>query len=542
MPQTGPFPTPFNTAPNTPGSDLAPTDQPSSYHANWDGVAKAEASGNWHINTGNGFYGGLQFDAGTWAQYGGTAFAPRADLASRDQQIQVAERALAARGGPSTLWPATSSAHPELFATAHKGLKVTGGVKGKDSVPILAQQGEFVVNKDSYETYGALIDFMNGNPKGFAGGGPIDTTGAQVDTIAVAELAQKMFGISTEYLYRSPDGYNEHSSGEAVDLMVGSDTALGNAIKNYFLGNATQFGVQYALWQQRQWNPDGTSSPMPDRGGPTQNHMDHVHVRTAGGGYPPGGGPGAAGAGSYPAGTSGTPAPGVAAVMAGYGTGGGGFGGGGVSPGGFAGLPGQYGGYGAYGGETYDQVVEKGRAVTHAQDRLTDIENKDIPRKQDEINKLQAEYDKLNANTTMTRDNAKIADLQQRLQDAKDDLTRLKTRDLPEAQQDLDMAQRHQAEAANKPPEHFRRSGEDSAARGFGSSFLGGLGQSLGFGDLFGKAPWDFGLVKLLGGFAQYGMGLAEAFQGGGRGQAPTGFFPNLAGGAARVGGVPRTS
>src|SRR3954452_4327074 len=47
----------------------------------WSGVAQCESGGNWHINTGNGYYGGLQFGQQTWAGHGGTAFAPRADLA-----------------------------------------------------------------------------------------------------------------------------------------------------------------------------------------------------------------------------------------------------------------------------------------------------------------------------------------------------------------------------------------------------------------------------------------------------------------------------
>ena len=54
---------------------------------NWDAVAACESGGNWHINTGNGFYGGLQFDSGTWLSNGGGAYAQRADLATREQQI-----------------------------------------------------------------------------------------------------------------------------------------------------------------------------------------------------------------------------------------------------------------------------------------------------------------------------------------------------------------------------------------------------------------------------------------------------------------------
>jgi LysM repeat protein len=64
----------------------------------WTGVAQCESGGNWSINTGNGYYGGLQFSQSTWEAYGGAAYAARADLASKDQQIAVAERTLAGQG------------------------------------------------------------------------------------------------------------------------------------------------------------------------------------------------------------------------------------------------------------------------------------------------------------------------------------------------------------------------------------------------------------------------------------------------------------
>ena len=64
----------------------------------WDAVAGCESSGNWAINTGNGYYGGLQFAQSTWRAYGGQAYAPRADLATREQQIAVAEKTLAGQG------------------------------------------------------------------------------------------------------------------------------------------------------------------------------------------------------------------------------------------------------------------------------------------------------------------------------------------------------------------------------------------------------------------------------------------------------------
>jgi len=65
---------------------------------NWDAVAQCESGGNWSINTGNGFSGGLQFTPGTWAGYGGKQYASNAHQASREQQIAVAERVLKGQG------------------------------------------------------------------------------------------------------------------------------------------------------------------------------------------------------------------------------------------------------------------------------------------------------------------------------------------------------------------------------------------------------------------------------------------------------------
>lgn len=71
--------------------------------ANWDGLAMCESSGDWHINTGNGFYGGIQFTMSTWLSFGGGRYASRADLATREQQIAIGEKVLASQGRGA--WP-----------------------------------------------------------------------------------------------------------------------------------------------------------------------------------------------------------------------------------------------------------------------------------------------------------------------------------------------------------------------------------------------------------------------------------------------------
>ena len=73
----------------------------------WDQLAQCEAGGDWSINTGNGFSGGLQFTPSTWAAFGGTEYAPAAHMATREQQIAVAERVQAGQGWGA--WPACTS-------------------------------------------------------------------------------------------------------------------------------------------------------------------------------------------------------------------------------------------------------------------------------------------------------------------------------------------------------------------------------------------------------------------------------------------------
>lgn len=87
----------------------------------WDAVAQCESGGNWSINTGNGYYGGLQFSASTWAGYGGTQYASTADQASKAQQIEIAEKVLAGQGKGA--WP--------VCGTGLSGAAYTGGGSGE---------------------------------------------------------------------------------------------------------------------------------------------------------------------------------------------------------------------------------------------------------------------------------------------------------------------------------------------------------------------------------------------------------------------------
>jgi uncharacterized protein YabE (DUF348 family) len=72
----------------------------------WETIAGCESTGNWAINTGNGYYGGVQFDQGTWERNGGLRYAPRADLATREEQMAIADVTQARQGWGA--WPVCS--------------------------------------------------------------------------------------------------------------------------------------------------------------------------------------------------------------------------------------------------------------------------------------------------------------------------------------------------------------------------------------------------------------------------------------------------
>jgi hypothetical protein len=95
--QTSSAPSTKSASGGDPGS-ASYYDDSSHWSVNWDAIAHCESTNNWAINTGNGYYGGLQFDYTTWLGAGGGAYADRADHATKSQQIAIAEKVYAARG------------------------------------------------------------------------------------------------------------------------------------------------------------------------------------------------------------------------------------------------------------------------------------------------------------------------------------------------------------------------------------------------------------------------------------------------------------
>lgn len=270
--------------------------------ADWEAIALKESGGNWAINTGNGYFGGLQFAQGSWEQAGGTKFAPRADLATKEQQIAIAEELLRLQG---------PGAWPNTFVAAKPG----------QPVPVVLTNAP-----------GTTTGWF---PGGTGGRANIPDKGLVPAAAALNDLIVQAFPAITDIGGWRQDPHPDHPSGRALDIMIPGGTtrggvnpagkALGDQIWNWLLSTGI-IDPKGSLWQT-------------DTGG---DHFNHIHARIAegmenalatGGMLPTGLGLGGA---TLPGGTFSSPVP-VWIV------------GGGPMPGGLPGVPGALGGLPAIG-------------------------------------------------------------------------------------------------------------------------------------------------------------------------------------------------
>ncbi|MGC0362544.1 hypothetical protein ABH922_000528 [Rhodococcus sp. 27YEA15] len=106
--------------------------------SDWDRLAQCEAGGNWAINTGNGYQGGLQFSPSTWNAHGGGQYAASANQATREQQIVVAERVLANQGWGA--WPSCSSSLGLNSAATQRSAPATSAPKPQTAPTVQVAQ------------------------------------------------------------------------------------------------------------------------------------------------------------------------------------------------------------------------------------------------------------------------------------------------------------------------------------------------------------------------------------------------------------------
>ncbi|MGY1711996.1 transglycosylase family protein [Geodermatophilus sp. SYSU D00758] len=200
----------------------------------WTGVARCESGGNWAINTGNGYHGGLQFAPGTWSAYGGTAFAPRADLATPAQQVEVAEAVLAGQGigawptcgkylaegtTPAAAQPAAPApAAPEQAAPAPAAPEQAAAERG-DAV---AEETHTVRRGDTIariaaaygerwrDLYQRNTDVIGGNPNRIYPGQVLQLTGAA----SAQEASEERSGEGSVDRSRSRDGSEDRDGSD----------------------------------------------------------------------------------------------------------------------------------------------------------------------------------------------------------------------------------------------------------------------------------------------------------------------------------------
>ena len=161
--------------------------------ADWDKLAQCESGGNWATDTGNGYSGGLQFSPQTWEAFGGTDYAPKAAEATREQQMEVANKILAEQGWGA--WPAcTNNTYPEL-----KGLKPAPEgtfVRDRDDAD---QGGDFEDGlamavdkaKDAGVTVGVSVAPTNGGDAVTAGAAATEEYSASAIKVAIAAAVER---------------------------------------------------------------------------------------------------------------------------------------------------------------------------------------------------------------------------------------------------------------------------------------------------------------------------------------------------------------
>ncbi len=185
---------------------------------------------------------------------------------------------------------ATSASNGAVIASAKQGtlLSITGRTANKRT--------EVIYNGARRWAYTAYLSTTRPSasgsipdPGGSLGSVSLDRTNAYAKVI-VREIRAKFPQIKTIYGWRMSSAYSsDHPGGRALDIMIpnhktAAGKALGNAIARYLQDGYQRLHVHYLIWRQRQWNVERNTNPttgwraMADRGGDTDNHMDHVHV------------------------------------------------------------------------------------------------------------------------------------------------------------------------------------------------------------------------------------------------------------------------
>lgn len=246
---------------------------------NWDALAAKESGGNWAINSGNGFFGGLQFDQATWDQYKPPGAPARADLATKEQQIMAAQNAIKDRGGAQSLWPAnygelskpgagvtvknapgSSSASPSSLTTPGLPSAVTADAMGLISFAQQASGGAYKWGASDLaaglsDCSGAISDLVEIITKGQPDSGRLFSTAnardvlTQLGAVEGAVPGMLQIGWSDTHMRSTlPNGVNFESgggTGQGATYGNGAQGAAGmpNIMSLPVTGGAGMYGM-----------------------------------------------------------------------------------------------------------------------------------------------------------------------------------------------------------------------------------------------------------------------------------------------------------
>ncbi|MFJ8314212.1 MULTISPECIES: transglycosylase family protein [unclassified Streptomyces] len=212
----------------------------------WDAIAACESSGDWAINTGNGFYGGLQFTPSTWQEFGGTQYAPSAEQATKEQQITIAEKVLNVQGPGA--WPVCSGqagltrggTAPDLggTGTAASGQPAAPAEGHSASVPAAEQASGLgsaataPLDQDQvitpYHESGAMWSSGYHTGVDFAA-----AEGTPVKAIAAGQVVSAGWGgaYGNQVVIRHPDGlYSQYAHLSQITVHAGAELSTGQQI------------------------------------------------------------------------------------------------------------------------------------------------------------------------------------------------------------------------------------------------------------------------------------------------------------------------
>ncbi|WP_114853286.1 transglycosylase family protein [Brachybacterium sp. YJGR34] len=176
----------------------------------WDRVAQCESGGNWSINTGNGYYGGLQFSRSTWAAFGGTSYASTADKASKSEQIAVAKRTLAQQGPGA--WPTCGKRagltrdNGGADSSAQPGGSTAGGAASRDDDRTSAPSSLVVDGKFGPKTAASLQRWVGVSEDGSLSTSDIKALQTKVGAVADGKIGAETTGKLRQAIGLSSNG------------------------------------------------------------------------------------------------------------------------------------------------------------------------------------------------------------------------------------------------------------------------------------------------------------------------------------------------